>query len=320
MTLTSTPYIRSKTIDDLMRSVVERTLSDGMRILPTRGEARELLGMALDLENPRFRISRTETRGKPFSCLGELSWYLAQTNDLDFICYYISNYSEYSSGASGYGPRLFNWKNVNQFDNVANMLSKKPDSRQAVIQLFDCCDLLGDLSNVPCTCTLQFMIRANKLHLITYMRSNDAFMGLPHDFFCFTMLQEIMAVRLNVDLGTYRHMVGSLHLYEKDVPRAKQFLNEGWQSTKKPMPPMPTGDPRPHISEYVEAERKIRTTGCFDLKRLSNMNAYWADLVRILLVFNYRNKGRSSEMRGLLDSMSSDVYASFVDGMIRREE
>jgi len=40
---------------------------------------------------------------------------------------------------------------------------------------------------------MQFMVRRRRLHLLTNMRSNDAFIGLPHDIFAFTMLQEIMA-------------------------------------------------------------------------------------------------------------------------------
>ena len=230
-------HICSETIDDLMRLVIERILSAGDCIRPTRGPARELSGVLLEITNPLCRISRTETRGKPFSCLGELCWYLARTNNLAFICYYISNYSEYSKGAGCYGPRLFDLRGINQFDNVASILRSRPDSRQAVIQLFDGSDIFGEKRDVPCTCTLQFMVRGNKLNLIAYMRSNDAYLGLPHDVFCFTMLQEIMARMLCVDLGTYRHMVGSLHLYKRNIPSAKEFLDEGWQPTKMCMPP-----------------------------------------------------------------------------------
>ena len=65
----------------------------------------------------------------------------------------------------------------------------------------------------PCTCTLQFLARGVKLDLIVYMRSNDVIKGLPHDIFCFTMLQEIAARRLSLEPGIYKHCVGSLHLY-----------------------------------------------------------------------------------------------------------
>ncbi len=312
-------HLFCKTIDDLMRVVITQILSEGDRIQPTRGPAKELSGVLLEINNPRCRMSLTETRGRPLSCLGEFCWYLAGTNDLDFICYYIPNYREYSDGASGYGPRLFDWRGINQFQNVASILQRKPSSRQAVIQLFDCSDISGGKSDVPCTCTLQFMVRRERLNLIVYMRSNDAYLGLPHDIFCFTMLQEVMAARLSVELGTYRHMVGSLHLYEKNIHSARQFLEEGWQPTKKPMPVMPTGDPGPHMTEFLKAERSIRTEGFLDLKRLQSMDPYWADLARLLLIFRYGRDNRIGCMQGLRDSISSDFYVPYIDRMIERK-
>jgi thymidylate synthase len=83
----ATAFLSEVTLDDLMRSVIEEILNNGNEIKPTKGSAIEVTGVLLELTNPRARLSRTETRGKPFSCLGELCWYLAKTNDLGFISY-----------------------------------------------------------------------------------------------------------------------------------------------------------------------------------------------------------------------------------------
>ena len=61
-----------ETLDDVLRSVTEQILSLGGDINPTKGAAKEIVGVLLELSNPRARLSRTETKGKPFSCLGEL--------------------------------------------------------------------------------------------------------------------------------------------------------------------------------------------------------------------------------------------------------
>lgn len=312
------PFIRGETIDDLMRLAIQQILSAGLTIHPTRGPAREVSGALLELSNPRSRISLTETRGKPFSCLGELCWYLAQTNDLEFISYYIPDYSHHSDGLGGYGKRLFDRNGLNQFENVAALLECRRDSRRAVIQLFDGSDILESERDVPCTCTLQFMVRDNKLNLICYMRSNDAFLGFPHDVFCFTMLQEMMAAILFLDLGTYRHIVGSLHLYEEHIASAEQFLNEGWQPTTSPMPPMPAGDPRPQISALLKAEHEIRTTGDIVVGGLDKVDKYWADLVRMLLVFRYWRDKRFDDICVVRDSMSSGVYAPYVNRKLKQ--
>lgn len=106
-------YFQARTLDDLMRLVFEEISCHGEQIIPNRGPARELAGVLLELRDPRARLSRTETRGKPLSCLGELCWYLSKRNDLGFIEYYISDYADDADDGiihGGYGPRLFDWK------------------------------------------------------------------------------------------------------------------------------------------------------------------------------------------------------------------
>jgi thymidylate synthase len=174
------PYFLGETLDDVMRDAISAVLHQGHSIDPRKGKARELIGVLLEISNPRARLSQTETRGKPFSCLGELCWYLARNKNLNFISYYISAYEESADGNEifgGYGPRLFDWEGLRQMDQIVDILRLRPDSRQAVIQLFDGHDLLEPHNDVPCTCTLQFMRRNGKVHLFVNMRSNDAFLG-----------------------------------------------------------------------------------------------------------------------------------------------
>ncbi len=313
-------FYSEETLDDVMRWVFKWILREGEDIQPTKGPAKELSGVLLEIANPLARISRTETRGKPFSCLGELCWYLAQSRDLSFIAYYLPAYSKYADGLElfgGYGPRLFNWNGLNQFLNVANILKKKPDSRQAVIQLFDAHDIRGCHKDIPCTCTIQFIIRSKQLHMITYMRSNDAFVGMPHDIFCFTMLQEIMARILSVELGQYKHMVGSLHLYSRDIEEARRFLEEGWQPTATLMRPMPEGDPWPSIEALLCAEHAIRAGDDLTPGLLESLDPYWADLIRLLQIFRSSKYKDSARMQTLRTQMSFCGFNQFIDRRIR---
>ena len=315
------PFFSGETLDDVMRWVLEQILLEGQDIFPTKGPAKELSGVLLELTNPLARISRTETKGKPFSCLGELFWYLAQTKDLSFISYYLPAYKAYADGQEvygGYGPRLFNLDGLDQFANVADMLRRKRDSRQAVIQLFDAQDIVDTHKDIPCTCTMQFLVRGKRLHMLTYMRSNDAFVGMPHDIFCFTMLQEIMARTLSFELGQYKHMVGSLHLYNENFDDARQFLGEGWQSTTTLMGPMPEGGPWPAIGLVLSAEHAIRTDQEFDLEEiLGGVDSYWADFIRLLLIFRASKARDDDRIRELRRGMSSAVFDPFIAGRIK---
>lgn len=309
-------FISAPTLDDLLRRVYEKLLRSKNRISPTKGPATELPGVLLRIANPRTRLSRTEKKGTLFSCLGELSWYLAGSRDVRFIGYYLPHYKEFSDDGKtvygAYGPRMFGKVGPRQVDNVINLLKKKSDSRQAVIQLFDASDIVDEHKDIPCTCTLQFLIRQNRLHMITNMRSNDAFLGLPHDVFAFTMLQEIVARSLDVELGTYKHAVGSLHLYDEHRPSAQQFLDEGWQS-KVPMPPMPMGDPWEAISVLLSAESIIRKGHEIDFDTLG-IDPYWVDLVRILQIFQYtNNQDKIGKVTQLKRKMHSNVYTPYIN-------
>jgi thymidylate synthase len=73
------------------RCSTERNRLTRRGIWPTSG-----LEILLELRNPRARPSRTETRGKVFSCLGELLWYLSRDNRLEFIAYCIKGYEKVS--------------------------------------------------------------------------------------------------------------------------------------------------------------------------------------------------------------------------------
>jgi thymidylate synthase len=214
----------------------------------TRGSTVEFLGVSLRLSSPRARISRSENRGKPFSALGELLWYLAGSDRLDFIQPYVPEYKKDADEGilhGAYGPRLFAMRgNVDQLKNVTALLEGNPGSRRAVVQLFNAEDIAAAHKEIPCTTTLQFHLRDGQLHLSATLRSNDAYWGLPHDVFCFTMIQEMMARRLGVELGEYYHYVGSMHVYVDHLDKIGEYLAEGHQKTIE-MPPMPVGDPFP---------------------------------------------------------------------------
>jgi thymidylate synthase len=115
-----------------------------------------------------------------------------------------------------YGPRL-----IPGLDYSIGHLLKDPDTRQAIIPIFNVHDHEDVDGIMPCTLTIQLLNRERRLHAIANMRSNDAVWGLTYDVFSFTMLQEIAALSLGLTLGEYRHNDGSLHIY---VDRDKEII------------------------------------------------------------------------------------------------
>ena len=312
-------YISEETLDDLMNEVLRALLALPFDVAATRsqdlGASSEIIGVLLNITNPRARLSRTETRGKAFSALGEFLWYMSKSNSLDFIKYYIDKYDKETEDGKtvygGYGPRLFNFReNINQIENIIQLLKKRKTSRKAVIQLFDANDINENHREIPCTCTLQFFIRNERLHMLTTMRSNDAYLGLPHDVFAFTMLQEIIARSLSVEVGEYKHSIGSLHLYKQHEKLAQQYLAEKFQSTIA-MPPMPLKDPWLSIEILMGIESAIRNkeVEMYDL----TLDPYWADLARLLQIHSLFKLDSFEAVKNVQSEMTTNNYDIFID-------
>lgn len=210
----------------------------------------------------------------------------------------------------GYGPRIFGQRGHDQLENAIRLLRESPATRRAFIQIFNAEDNAKRHKEVPCTTGLQFLLREGKLHLVANMRSNDAYFGLPHDVFCFTMLQEMVARILGVELGRYWHSAASMHLYDKDRAAARRYLGEGYQRHLE-MPPMPEGDPRPAIRRLFDAERLIRARRRVEAGSLG-LPPYWADLVRLLQI--HFAQGDGARLDALRAELVHPGYRTFVEG------
>lgn len=167
-------------------------------------------------------ISSTDRKMPMRYAVGELLWYLSGSNKLKDISVFSKVWKRMSDNGetvnSAYGYRIFSQFGFNQMEYVEKALRKDPLSRQAVIHIKDAQDYTENPTHdVPCTVALQFFIRDGELHMTVYMRSNDLWTGFPYDVFSFTCFQIMLAFRLGVEIGTYTHFAGSLHLYQRSL-------------------------------------------------------------------------------------------------------
>lgn len=117
---------------------------------------------------------------------------------------------------SNYG---WQWKRNKQLDKVVNKLKLNKETRQAVISIYDGKEIDTYKNDTPCTYAIQFTILNNKLNMTVLMRSNDLWYGFCNDQFCFSRLQEMVSIELNIEIGTYYHFAHNLHIYN-------DFLNK----------------------------------------------------------------------------------------------
>ena len=100
--------IVGQSLDDALIELYQELPRQGHLNVGSRGTNTELLGVTIRIENPRARLSRSEDRGKLFSAIGELLWYLSGSDKLCFIQPYINAYKNDAEDgilAGAYGPR-----------------------------------------------------------------------------------------------------------------------------------------------------------------------------------------------------------------------
>jgi Thymidylate synthase len=148
----------------------------------------------------------------------EAHWILSGHNHVAALVPFAPNYIRFSDDgetlAGAYGPPF-----LEQIDYVVETLEKDPTSRQAVVSLWN--RNPKPSKDIPCTTTVQFVIRNGSLYTIASMRSNDAWLGLPYDLFSFTMMGLLVSIKLKqkgiwLKPGDTSIFAGSRHLYEKD--------------------------------------------------------------------------------------------------------
>jgi thymidylate synthase len=115
---------------------------------------------------------------------------------------------------SNYG---WQWQRDNQLENVIGLLKETPETRQAVISIYDGKEMHRYSNDTPCTYAVQFTILDDKLCMSVYMRSNDIWYGFCNDQYQFSSLQKMIAKRLNLDIGWYYHHAHNMHLYNNKI-------------------------------------------------------------------------------------------------------
>lgn len=154
--------------------------------------------------------------------VSEAFWILSGNDKLDaFVRKNLEKYSDDGETMFGaYGPPF-----VEQLPYVVSTLSEDPMSRQVCMSLWQRSPRKS--KDIPCTMSLQWLIRNEVLHMTVFMRSQDAWLGLPYDLFTFSMMSAVIACSLQRRLGTLTIHAGSRHLYDRHL-EVSQDLCAGW--------------------------------------------------------------------------------------------
>ena len=104
------------------------------------------------------------------------------------------------------------------------------------------------------------------------------------------MLQELLAVELGVELGSYHHLVGSLHLYRRHFELAKRIVA---CSVSFPFE-MPMMEARGELPSLLRMESVIRTETRVG-SEIEALHPYWRDLLDVLQWHSLRKLNNGQE-------------------------
>jgi thymidylate synthase len=301
-------------------AVFEKVMSQGSVVESVRGNTMEVLNMSLRLPNPldRYVTEKWRKTNLPFAIAEFLSLMLGK-DSLGIFLKFIPSFGEYSSNREtvdgAYGPRIRPIDDGSQLSVVQRMLREDPLSRRAVVAIYSSADILSGAGglNTPCTLTLQFLIRNNRLCMIVNMRSNDLIWGFTNDLIVFTMIHEFMARSLCIEPGTYYHNAGSLHIYEKHW---KMLSKGGDDMTRckimtRPMP-LTTYD---ELKKVYSIYENIDDNTDLDM---GDLRIYWKDLIYAARAFYLRetNPAKSREVYWkIADHVVSRVMLPWIPGL-----
>lgn len=156
----------------------------------------------------------------PFFHLYEALWMLAGRDDVARIKYYSPQIAAYSDDATTlHGAYGYRWRQYFEFDQLIELiqlLKRDPDTRRAVLAMWDGGDLQQTDAgrDVPCNATAFFQLREGELSLTVCNRSNDAVWGCyGANAVQFSILLQFMAAAVGARVGRYTQVSNSLHVY-----------------------------------------------------------------------------------------------------------
>jgi len=156
----------------------------------------------------------------PFFHYMEAIWMLSGSHDVSFPAKFAKQIAEYSDDGrtlhGAYGQRWRHHFGTDQIDGVVEILRTNPNSRRAVIAMWDpTVDSEVQSKDLPCNTHIYLAIRAGLLDMTVCNRSNDLVWGmLGANIVHLSILQEYIASALETLSGSLFQFTNNLHVYE----------------------------------------------------------------------------------------------------------
>ena len=203
---------------------------------------------------PLKRVLTDPTRcANPFFHVMEFVWMMAGSDKLEWIQQYNKGFKQYAEEDGRFhGAYGYRWREhfcLDQIQQAVEMLRRDPSDRRVVIGMWDPeTDMGAQKKDLPCNTHIYLRIVDEELDFTVCNRSNDVIWGMTGaNAVHMTMLQELMANALGVDVGKYRVFTNNAHVYT-ELPNVEKMLETthtlhvnyvGWRHVKLLQPNEP---------------------------------------------------------------------------------
>jgi len=173
------------------------------------------------------------------SIIYELLWLLSGDTNIKYLNDHgVTIWNEWadSNGDLGpiYGKQWRAWqtiegKTIDQISNVIKQIKTDLSSRRLIVSSWN----VGELEKMalqPCHLLFQFYVANNKLSCKLIQRSADAFLGVPFNIACYSLLTHMVAQQCNLKVGEFIWSGGDCHIYLNHLKQVDLQL------TRKPYP------------------------------------------------------------------------------------
>lgn len=175
---------------------------------------------------------------RPGTMAAELAWSLTGEKSTEWLVNHTKIWQSFESSPGiideSYGHL---WRDKYGRDQLLDsiMLAKlDPSARQNLVIAWNPAEHglmnIGKHKNVPCPFAYQILIN-NKINIILYLRSSDAFLGLPYDIGMYSLLLHAYSKSLGIPCGELTVMLGDCHLYENQFNHAA-YMVENFHANK----------------------------------------------------------------------------------------
>jgi len=307
--------IKAINVNELFTDMLWRFKTSGIEVQTRNGPAIRIDEPVLTtIIEPTERVLFFDKRdANPIFHLMESIWMLAGRNDVAFLEQFNSTIKQFSDDGetfnAAYGHRMRKHFGFDQLKEVIKHLKKDTASRQAVIQLWDASDFNKSTKDKACNLQIVFAIVNGCLDITIFNRSNDFWWG-----YCganpvhFSIIQEFVAIALEVPVGQYFTASNNLHLYTK-LYNAQPYLEN--PPSAEVFDAYSNGVVKPSILYHGDWELFLLECESFcndPFKKGGFVNPFFEFVAQPMAMVSYERKNKISDGKAWAEKISASDW------------